>query len=67
MDNLLTQWIKESTRFCGRDEPSRLDLIFTKKVNIIKNMKYGSPIGKSDHILLEFRLEEEEEEVKDES
>ncbi len=30
MENTLTQWVENNTRFMGEDEPFRLDLIFTK-------------------------------------
>ncbi len=41
------------------DEPSRLDLIFTKELLIMDGVKYKSPIGKCDHVLIECILKEE--------
>ena len=29
MNNIMTQWIKENTKFRGNEEPSRLDLLLT--------------------------------------
>ncbi len=61
MDNVLTQWVKENTRFETNEGPSRLDLLFTKEPEIIEDLNYWTPTGKSDHILLEFGIEEMEE------
>ncbi|XP_050739068.1 uncharacterized protein LOC127009733 [Eriocheir sinensis] len=57
IDNVLTQWVEENTRFRGEDEPSRLDSIITREPDIIE-MNYKSPIGKSDHVLIEYILRE---------
>ena len=57
-ENFLTQWVEENTRFRGNEVPSRLDLIFTKEPDIIEKMIYKSPIGKSDHVLIEYILRE---------
>ncbi|MPC63197.1 hypothetical protein E2C01_057291 [Portunus trituberculatus] len=32
MVNTLDQWVEESTRFRGEEEPSLFDLVFTKKL-----------------------------------
>ncbi len=50
----MTQWIPDHMRFSGQDEPSRLDLVFTKEVNVIENIEHYLPIGKSDHIVIQF-------------
>ena len=66
MDNILTQWVQEPTRFQGNAEPARLDLVFTKEPEIVESMNYQSPIGKSDHVLIEFKLgADDTEEGKD--
>ena len=57
MDNLMTQWVTEKTRYRGDDEPSRLDLVFSKEVDVIKDISYISPLGKSDHVLIEMEIE----------
>ena len=56
MENTLTQIIKEKTRIRGEDEPSRLDLVFTKDPNDIKNVAYRCPLGKSDHLVIEMEV-----------
>ena len=37
MDNILTQWVEEDTTYRGNEEPSRLDLVFTKEPEILEN------------------------------
>ncbi len=56
VENLMTQWVDCDTRFSEIDKPSRLDLVFTKDVEIIETIHYDSPLGKSDHVLMEFNL-----------
>ena len=56
MDNILTQWVTESTRFQGRGKTRRLDLIFTKEPEIVEDIIYHSPLAKSDHVLIEFKM-----------
>lgn len=55
IDNVLTQWVEENMR-CRGDEPSKLALIITRELDIIEVMNYKSPIGKSDHVLIEYIL-----------
>lgn len=50
MENIMTQWVTENTRFRGSDEPSRLDLVFSRGTDEISSVKYVSPLGKSDHV-----------------
>ena len=50
----LYQHITETTRKRGTDEPSLLDLVFTRHKEDIEEITYNPPIGKSDHVLLEF-------------
>ncbi len=54
--------MKENTRFRANEEPSRLDLLFTKEQEITEDLNYRTLTGKSDHILFEFGIEEEMEE-----
>ena len=54
IENILTQWVQDNTRFRGSNMPSRLDLVFTKDHIKIEAIKYTTPLGKSDHVLLEF-------------
>ncbi len=53
--------MKKNTRFRINEEPSRLDLLFTKEPEIIEDLNYRSLIGKSDHILLKVGIEEDVE------
>jgi len=41
------------TRYREHNEPSVLDLVLTNS-DIIEDLEYLSPIGKSDHVLLGF-------------
>ncbi|MCX7564718.1 hypothetical protein OS176_14495, partial [Xanthomonadaceae bacterium XH05] len=52
----MTQWVKEETRFRGEDTPARLDLLLTKEPDVIEYLKYMCPIGKSDHVVIEFQM-----------
>ena len=60
-DNLMTQWVREETRLRGSDEPSRLDLVFTKGISIKQGIEHHPPLGKSDHEVLEFDICTEQE------
>ena len=55
-DNLMTQWVKEPTRCRGEDVPTRLDLMFTKGIDMKEEIEHECPLGKSDHDVLKFRL-----------
>ena len=58
MVNTMDQWVEESTRYRGEEEPSMLDLVFTKKPEPRPTIKYKSPMGKSDHVILEMELQD---------
>ena len=58
MENTLDQWVEDFTRLRGEDEPSMLDLVFTKKAELQPIIKYLSPMGKSDHVLMEVEIQE---------
>ena len=66
-DKLMTQWVREETRIRGNDEPSRLDLVFTKDVNLEQGIRHEPPLGRSDHEVLEFSVNMEGEERKKET
>ena len=53
-DFLLYQHVTSSTRKRGLDEPSLLDLVFTRQKEDIESIIYHPPLGKSDHVLLEY-------------
>ena len=53
----LIQHQKEPTRGRGTDKPSLIDLVFTTKIESIESIETTSPLGKSDHSLLKFKLQ----------
>ncbi|XP_076062422.1 uncharacterized protein LOC143037755 [Oratosquilla oratoria] len=59
MEYTMTQWVHENTRYRNNEEPSKLDLIFTTEPEIVHKVQYETPIGKSDHVLIETILKEE--------
>ena len=46
------QHIQQNTRFIQGDTPSMLDLLVTNDEEMIQNLMYDSPIGKSDHVVI---------------
>lgn len=52
MESMLVQWITGNTRLRCHDEPSTLDLVFTRGLDDIKDVKYLLPLGKSDLIVI---------------
>ena len=55
-DNFLVQHVDEPTRSRGSDVPSILDLIFTNEEGMIDEIRYASPLGKSDHSTIIFNM-----------
>lgn len=53
IDNFLTPWVEENTRLRGSNKPSKLDLIITSYLDIIKEMNNKNPVGKSNQVLIE--------------
>ena len=66
MENAMTQWVKEKTRYQCNEEPSRLDLVLTKEIEVVKKVEYKCPINKSDHVVIELELAEYREEDRNE-
>ena len=60
MVNTLDQWVEECTRYRGEEEPAMLDLVFTKRPEPRPTIKYLGQMVKSDHIVLEMEMQEEE-------
>ena len=56
MENTLDQWVEEFTRL--REEPSVLDLVFSKKLELCPIIKSLCPVNKGDHVLIEIELQE---------
>ena len=54
MNTYLHQHVMSPTRCRGKDNPSILDLILTNEEQMINQLKYESPLGKSDHCTLTF-------------
>ncbi|CAG2214545.1 unnamed protein product [Mytilus edulis] len=53
-DNFLYQHTTKLTRWRGADTPHTLDLLITNEEEMISNLEYMSPLGKSDHCVLSF-------------
>ena len=53
-DLFLIQHVRAATRFRERQEPSTLDYVFTDEDNLIERVNISSPLGKSDHAVLEW-------------
>ena len=51
-----TQHVIEPTHFRGDQKANILDLILTNTENMIADLEYGSPIGSSHHVSLNFKL-----------
>ncbi|MPC71078.1 hypothetical protein E2C01_065347 [Portunus trituberculatus] len=43
---MVDQWVEESTRYRGEEEPSLLNLVFTKKPEPPPSIQNLSPMGK---------------------
>ena len=55
-DCYLFQHILEPTRKRGNDTPHVLDLVFTNEENMVKDLEYLAPLGRSDHSILKFNI-----------
>ena len=55
-DLFFHQHVDEWTHNRGLENPSRLDLIFTKNDLDVENLKYLTPLGNSHHSVLSFEL-----------
>ncbi|CAL4095679.1 unnamed protein product [Meganyctiphanes norvegica] len=65
-NSFLQQHVSEFTRQRGEDDPSVLDLVFSKNEFEIEEIRYESPIGKSDHSVLAFNFKLEGDLILDE-
>ena len=50
------QLISEPTRYRNGQEPSLLDLIMTSDDNLTRDIDLKPPLGKSDHVVIEFSV-----------
>jgi hypothetical protein len=55
-DSFLFQHVKQPTRYRNENTPSLLDLVFTNEKGMIETIDHCSPLGNSDHEILEFRF-----------
>ena len=55
-DCFLTQHVTESTRGRGTNLPSLLDLVLTNGGDFLESVSHESPLGKSDHALLNISV-----------
>ena len=55
-DLFLCQHVTEHTRFRKDQTPSRLDLVLTSEENMVDEVISSSPLGKSDHVVLSWKL-----------
>ena len=55
-DCYLYQHITEYTRTRANCEPSILDLVFSNEEDMIENIRHESPLGHSDHCVINFRF-----------
>ena len=53
-DCFLHQHVTSPTRIRQNNQPNLLDLIFTNEATMVENLRPLSPLGKSDHIMIEF-------------
>lgn len=53
----VSQIVSEPTRFRQNQRPSLLDLIITSNRSLLGNLTYLSPIGNSDHVVLESSIQ----------
>ena len=55
-ENFLTQHVTETTRHREGQQDSLLDLILTDRMDLISDLQYLAPVGKSDHATLLYKL-----------
>lgn len=60
-DSYLFQHITAPTRWRSHERANTLDLVFTNEQNMVEDLAYDSPLGKSDHMVLRFRFIAESE------
>ena len=56
LDCYLQQHVDFITRARGTDNPSCIDWVFTNDYMLLKNISASSPLGKSDHVIVEADL-----------
>ncbi|ELU07581.1 hypothetical protein CAPTEDRAFT_201518 [Capitella teleta] len=62
-DGFLIQHVDRPTRGRGSNNPSLLDLVLTKEHTATPTVEYHQPLGKSDHSILDIRIEMKQSET----
>jgi len=57
LDNFWTQHVSDHTRFRANQVPSCLDWVITDDPNILEELQYDAPLGKSDHVCLKWQIQ----------
>jgi len=60
----LFQHVYEPTQFRDGQLPSCLDYVFTDEDNLVHDLQYRTPVGKSDHVVLTWNITVHAEELK---
>ena len=55
-DHCMQQYVKQPTRFRNNQQPSCLDLVFANPNVTVYNLQILPPLGKSDHVVLSWRI-----------
>ena len=53
-DSFLFQHVSEPTHFRGTQTPTLIDLVFSNEENMVQNVTYKQPLGKSHHVCIYF-------------
>ena len=67
MNKAMIQWVIDYTGFREKDKTSRLDLLFTKEINLDKDINYECLFGMKDHVVLEIEIKGNMEDKQKES
>ena len=59
----MIQWVTDCTKY-REDKSSRLDLLFTKGINLKKDINHECPFGRSDHVGLEIAINRIEDKLE---
>ena len=55
-DWFLWQHVKEPTRYRSQQTANILDLVMTNEEDMIQHINYNEPVGKSDHLCIDWNL-----------
>ena len=57
MSTRMLQLVDQPTRIRRNQQPSTLDLVMISDANLLANLEYLDPIGKSDHVLIKADMQ----------